>query len=161
MLGCQKQCRECSIGMPDQYHLAQMECVDKRCKILRIRHCGIAGLRRIIVWIVIAATVSDGSVVPRKWPNLIGPVAAIAQRSMHEDHRDAPTLFYVVQGDSVTDVGCENVRCWSTDLRECATGEKGESNRKAEKTINLTSQAHSALYLRERSLSSSLRFAAD
>ena len=90
--------------MTDHHDLAEMEGIDKCCKILGINNSGISNTRRIVVRKVVASAVRDRPIVLGELVNLVCPISAIAQRPMDENHRRSFALIHVMQGNAVSNI---------------------------------------------------------
>ena len=82
--------------------------MDEGREIFRIHRRGVTGTGRIHIGIVVPPAVSDRAIVLGKGTHLIGPVTAIAQRSVNKDYRHARALIHIVQCDAVPNIGCSD-----------------------------------------------------
>src|SRR5262249_27790719 len=97
-----------------------MQLMYERSEVVRVHHSRVAGPWRIRVGIVVPSAVGDRSIVLAKRSDLIGPISAIAQRSMNKDHRHARALIHIVQCDVVSDAGRTDLWLSSVFLRNAA-----------------------------------------
>src|SRR5260370_22182458 len=133
MFGCQKQGGERTVRMTDHHNLAEVERVDEGRRILRVHEGGVAPAGRINVRIVVAPTVRDRPIMFGERAELVGPVPAVAQRTVDEDHGRSFALFHVVQCDAVPNIGCSDDRRIGVLLHGAMGRELGENDHYSDK----------------------------
>jgi len=122
MAGGEEESGEGAIGMSDDDDFAEMQRVDEGGEILRVDDGGITGPGGILIGEIVAAAVSDGAETEGERADLIGPVSAVAERAVNEDHGSSVALVRVVQSDTAADVDGADLR-GGGGLRRAGGGE--------------------------------------
>src|SRR5215469_6186827 len=112
--------------MSNHRNFFKMQCVYKRRQVVRIDYGRVAGPWRIRIGIVVSSTIGDRAIVLCKLCDLIGPITAIAQRSVNKDYGHAGTLRHIVESDAVSNAGRMDLRFSCVFLRKTVTGEQPE-----------------------------------
>lgn len=91
-------------------------------RILCINGSGISGTARIVIRVVVPSAVSNRAVALCELANLIGPISAIAQRPVYENHGGSFPQINGVQSDAIADI--------DRSYRWLITVRKGDSMRR-------------------------------
>src|SRR5215469_10097956 len=112
--------------MSNHRNFSKMQCVYKCRQVVRIHYCRVAVPWRIHIGIVVSSTIGDCAIMLCKRRDLIGPITAIAQRSVNKDHGHAGTLSHIVECDTVSNAGRMDLRVDCVFLRKAAAGMQPE-----------------------------------
>src|SRR5437868_6341932 len=116
--------------MADYHDFAEVKRTYQGREVVGISDSGVAGALRIMIRIVIPPAVRNCPVVLREWTYLVRPVAAVAQRTVNEDHGDVCSFFHIVQRNTVSNIRRTDDRRCGSSLGNAGAREQDENERK-------------------------------